>query len=458
MSLLIRAGAVVPATGGVVLERGGVVVSRGRILDVLDARAAAQPFDGRIVEEPDGVVMPGLVNIHTHGVSPSPLFPSGSPALSEERWRANLDRHLETGTTTVLSTCGLGTMEDIAEADRRHPVHVRAATAHTPSALAAARAADGAGLSERHALMTVERMLESGAVAIGELGGGQTLGGGGQDLVFLPAAILARTGRTISQAQARSLKESVLGRFMNERSYRPEALRAAAESSGLADVATEELRELILKTVMPSVGHARHGIREGIELARMLGVPALVHSASASAELIRDLIAERGRPTTIIAGHVNHTSHSADEAVELAIAGMEAGWYAEASVFDLLEGRETVQTRDHWDALLSRPGLVDALATDYGHDGRHDPLIAAVQDVIDAGHRSLAEAVEMVTSVPASLIPGLAEGGAMLRAGAPADIVIARRGDLRDVRRVFVGGEEVVVDGRRATEVRACEG
>lgn len=454
MSMLIRAGVVVPAIGGTVVENGAVVVEHGRITEVLDARAAeaaVTAFAGEAIDEPQSVLMPGLVNIHTHGVSPSPLFPSGSAALADERWRANLDRHLHAGTTTVLSTCGLGSMEEIRYADANHAVHVRAATAHTPGAIDAARAADGAGLTARHRVLTIEAMLDAGAVAIGELGGGQTLGGGGQDLVYLPAAIRERTGGVVTQAQARALKEAVLGRFMSERRYRAEALAAAAEEAAITGITTEELRELIVATVMPSVGHARDGIREGIEAARILGVPALVHSASASADLIRSLQMQRDpRPATIIAGHVNHTSHTVEEAVALAELGRESGWHAEASVFDLLEGRETVQTREHWDALMARPGLVDVIATDYGHDGRHDSLIAAVRDLVDAGHRTLAEAVEMVTSAPAALIPGLVRGGAMLRPGAPADLLLTRRDDLRQVQRVIVGGETVVRDGAGA--------
>lgn len=466
MPTLIHAGVVVPATGGEILEGGAVIIDGGRIVEVLpvlDARRIRASFGGEIVDEPDSVLMPGLVNIHTHGVSPSPLFPSGSAPLSDERWLAHLDRHASTGTTTVLSTCGLGTMDEIREADRRHVVHVRGATAHTPGAIAAALAADGAGLSERHRAQTIERMLDDGAVAIGELAGGQTLGGGGQDLVFLPAAIRRRTGRVVTQGQARALKEAVLGRFMCPQSdldaqsgSRADLLGAAAEDAGLADVDPGELRDLIIDTVMPSVAHARDGIREGVEAARMLGVPALVHSAAASADLIRALqSASDRRPATIIAGHVNHTSHTVEEAVGLARAGRDSGWYGEASVFDLLEGRETVQTREHWDALLAGPDLVDVLATDYGHDGRHDPLIAAVHDVISAGHRGLAEAVEMVTSVPAGLIPGLVEGGAMLCRGAPADLVVADRDDLRAVRRVYIGGALVAEHGRMLSQVDA---
>ena len=54
-------------------------------------------------------------------------------------------------------------------------------------------------------------MVEAGAVALGEAGGGQTLGGGAQDYRFIPEAILSATGVLIRPAEARTLKEAVVG-------------------------------------------------------------------------------------------------------------------------------------------------------------------------------------------------------------------------------------------------------
>ena len=51
----------------------------------------------------DGLILPGLINIHAHAVCFGPLCPGlprdGAP---EERILANLDNHLLQGTTTVL--------------------------------------------------------------------------------------------------------------------------------------------------------------------------------------------------------------------------------------------------------------------------------------------------------------------------------------------------------------------
>ncbi|WP_332601785.1 amidohydrolase family protein [Arthrobacter sp. S2(2024)] len=455
MSTLIHGGTVVPGTGTTVLETGAVILRRGRVADVLERWDRDQAFDGEVIDASGCVVMPGLINSHVHGVTPGPLMPSGAPALPDDEWLANLDRHLLAGTTTVLNLCGFCTMDHVREADRRHAVQVRGATTYLPEPERAARLADGRGLPAQSGHRTVERMLEDGAIAIGELGGGQTLGGGGQDLSYIPRAIEKASGVRVHSAQARRMKEAVLGRFIDPEACDMAALRAAAAEAGLeGQIGLVELRKIIGDSVLPSIGPALNGIREGVEAAARFGVPAIVHSAAATARVMRELMDGTPRATaggskaSVIASHANHPSHTPAEALALAKLGRDHGWPAEVSVFDLLHRKQTVTTREHWDALLQEPGLVDVLATDYGHEGHHDELISAVQDVAEHGYRSLAGAVAMATSAVTGLIPGIAPNGGRIETGRDADVVVASAEDFRDVRFVFVGGVCVVRDGR----------
>ena len=94
------------------------------------------------------LVIPGLINNHTHGTAYGPLFPSGHEALPHEQVLANLDRHLLEGTTTVLCVDGFVTAEALARTDEAHPVNVRLASCNTPACLEAATIADGGGLAE----------------------------------------------------------------------------------------------------------------------------------------------------------------------------------------------------------------------------------------------------------------------------------------------------------------------
>src|SRR5690606_382668 len=116
-------------------------------------------------------------------------------------------------TTTLVNVCGLGLPSEIdLRSQRRHPLEIYVTTAHTPAAIAAARAVDGAGLSVVHQTSNIEGVIEQGAIALGEGGGGQTFGGGAQDYSFIPRAILATTGVAVEPQVARELKETLLGR------------------------------------------------------------------------------------------------------------------------------------------------------------------------------------------------------------------------------------------------------
>jgi hypothetical protein len=386
MLTVINGGTVVTGDGQTVILDGAVVLRDGRIVSIEQRWRPVAEAKVRIVDARDCVVMPGLINCHTHGVTPGPLFPSGAAPLDEQRWLANLDRHVLAGTTTVLSLCGLATMDDVSTADRRHVVKVRGATTHLPSAIAAAQLADGAGLKARHVETSVEEQLAAGAVAIGELGGGQTMGAS-----------------------------------------------------------------------QPSYSAALAGLSEGVAAAARYGVPAFLHTAATSAAALRTISLDYARiskSARLIASHNNHPTLSPGEATDLAIELRRAGWLIEACTFDLLYRQQLVKTRAHWDCLFSAGEHVDLLATDYGFDGVHDELIGGVDDLVRHGFRSLAAAVALATRNVARAIPAIAPDGGQPARGRVADVVVARRSDLRDVRHVFVDGVPIVTDGHLTEAAR----
>ncbi|WP_248763314.1 amidohydrolase family protein [Pseudarthrobacter sp. SSS035] len=449
MKRVVTGALVVTGDGESILEGVDVLIVGGRV-ERIAANLAGPGIE--VIDARGSVVMPGLVNLHVHGVSPGPLMPSGGRPLPRWKWMENLDRHLTQGTTAVLNLCGLSTMDSVNVANDAHPVRVGGATTHEPMAVSAALAADGAGLTEDVLKTTVAEQIALGAVAIGELGGGQTLAGGGQDVVYLPAAFLDRYQVRVEPWQARLLKEAVLGRSLEWLAEGAVALAEERVDAALMDAGLKgELQaaavvDTVRAVVLPSLTPALAGIEEGIRLAGVHGVPAFVHSAAVTGGLLTSL-AQSSTGARIVASHVNHPSYLPDEAIELARLGRAAGWANEACVFDLVHQREMVTSREHWDAVFDAGDLIDVIATDYGPGGKHDSLLHAVKDLVDGNRRSLAQAVRLVTSAPAELVPGLTPAAGRLTPGGIADLVIAERGDISVVRDVLVDGMTVVRNG-----------
>src|SRR5258708_4253104 len=153
--MLISGGTVVTGDGA------SVGIRDGRIVEV--GRGAGPPGDD-VIDASGQVVIPGIINTHSHGCVEGPFVPVGSPAFSTAAVHAELDRHLFGGETTVLCVCGFCLQRGI---DASHPVRTRLATSHTPANFAAADLVDGKGLLPRHRAMTVEQALKDGAVAVG---------------------------------------------------------------------------------------------------------------------------------------------------------------------------------------------------------------------------------------------------------------------------------------------------
>ena len=138
-------------------------------------------------------------------------------------------------------------------------IHV--STAHTKSNIEAALSIDGTGMSARHIHGEIDRLLAQGAKALGEVGGGQTLGGGAQEYRFIPEAIRRETGLKIDPSLARRLKNAIVGRHLDPQAGVPdEELQTILDTSVLKITRAEKIRSIVIKSVMPSVSLALDGI------------------------------------------------------------------------------------------------------------------------------------------------------------------------------------------------------
>ncbi|WP_329025161.1 amidohydrolase family protein [Streptomyces sp. NBC_00690] len=431
------------------LRRGvDIVVEEGVIHEILPTRPAeTYGAVDEIVETAGALALPGLINNHTHGTAYGPLFPSGHEGLPPGQVLANLDRHLLEGTTTVLCVDGFVTAEAVARTDEDHPVTVRLASCNTPACLRAATIADGGGLTDEHRAYTARRAVGEGAVALGEIGAGHTLGGGGASYMYIPAEVARRTGVTITPRQADALKISVLGRHISASSFDRDTVEEALVAAGLAGkLSVEEIRGIVSDIVLPAFDIALKGLGEAAEYAQQVGVPVLVHNAAASMTQVA-AIARTG--VRLVAGHSNHSSFDPREALEHAERLKELGATVDVSTLDTFGARRLTTGPELLYAMFAA-GLVDTISTDYA-GGHHDPILLAIDRATKAGVVRLPAAVAMATANVADAIPGVAPRRGRITPGAIADLVLTDPAELPQVRTVIIGGEIVVHDGRRVT-------
>jgi|GEM_PF-391783 len=439
--------AVVTGDGEMFYEQATVYIRGDRIEAVepghLDtARVEELSRHRRVLDGAGLVVWPGLINHHTHGTVPGPLFPSGEPALPVAQVRRNLNRHLAQGVTTLVNVDGFALPEEAAlVAD--HPVRVLLATAHLPAAVKAADLVSGKGLGPEHRTATVEKMLAAGAVAIGEIGAGHTLGGGGQDYLYIPRAIESATGRRVTPEQARALKLATLGRRLDPAAFdRAETARVLQEI-GLDDVLDpDRVRELVARSVLPPVATALAAFDEAAQLAARYGVAVIFHNSAPSADRVLAMARRYGRsPARVIAAHSNHDTFTVADSVETARRLREAGAWVDLATFSLspLAREKMGDFREYFDALAAA-GHAQLLSTDY-NGGYWDGIPLAIARMVQHGWGNLPRAVAMATANVADVL-GLSDRG-RLRPGLLADLTLVQAEDLSRVEAVLVGGKVV---------------
>lgn len=445
--LLLKNGTVVTGDGRTVLEKASVVIEGGKIVDVLERMdPSLEKYATEVYDCTGKAILPGMINHHQHGVTFGPMFASGAKSPGQERIIELLDRNLLQGHTTVMNVDGFVTMDEVKETQKAHPIRIKTATTHTPINLQAGVLCDGAGLEEKHKTMTVERMLGEGAICIGEVGGGHTLGGGGQDYLYIPQAVKKATGRDINYLQARAMKLSVLGRYIEASYYDRDRVAQTLKEHELDSFLTpEQTRDIVFATTLASVKVALDGYREAAELARRLNVPLLAHNAPTSMKVVHE-VAKMGVPR-FIAAHSNYL-FTLDEGVENTKELRQyPGVIIDAAVHDAFGAKRLVATPDNLFAFF-REGLADIISTDFAA-GNFDSMLEAMQHGIERDLISLPKAIALGTKNVAEAIPGIAPNLGLIQKGYTADVLITGYPEISKVETIFIGGKLVAKDGKR---------
>ena len=437
----------VDGTGGAPRRGIDIVISGDTIREIVPARPAeTYGRADEIVEAGGALAIPGLINNHTHGTAYGPLFPSGHNGLAHEQVRANLDRHLLEGTTTVLCVDGFVTAEALARTNDDHPVTVKLASCNTPACLRAASVADGSGLTDETRAFTARQAVGAGAVALGEIGAGHTLGGGGASYMYIPAEVAKRTGVTITPRQADALKVAVLGRHISASSFDRDAARRRWQPRGWPAGSPPGDPRDRLGDHPARFRHRPGRARRGRRYARQADVPVLVHNAAASMSAGRrdsqDWRAAHRRalqPFELRAARGPGTRRAAQG------TGRDHRRFHPRHI-----RRAAADQRPELFYAMLQGGLADTISTDYA-GGYHDAILLAIDRATKAGAAGLPAAIAMATANVADAIPEVAPRRGRLTPGAVADIVLTDPANLPRVRTVIIGGETVVRDGARVT-------
>ncbi|THV12747.1 amidohydrolase family protein [Rhizobium rhizophilum] len=443
--ILMRGGSLVTGDGRTFLDCASIRIRKGLIIEVM---AGIQDcVEGETVIATGGALMlPGFINGHAHATILGPSMPSGSQPLppTEVEWQRN--RHLLSGTTSLINVCGLAMMDERDGQLAPHPMDIHMTSAHTPHSISAADQIDGNGLSPRHRSARIEDLIRAGCRVLGEAGGGQTLGGGAQDYRFIPDAIEERTGQRITVLMARRLKEAVLGRRLDGVSTASDGdLMNLAEEAQLQDrITPQALRSLLEERVLAPVKNALLGIEEIAEAATEFGLPAIFHHAAPTAATLLSL--KRRLPNTrMIAAHANHPSFLPDEAVETARQLKALGVTIDVSTLDVIDTRFRNRP-DNLDVLIEA-GLVDTISTDYA-GGDWDTIPSALHRMTRVHGQSLPQVAALATGNVARVFPEIFGDRGLIAPGKRADIVITDLHNVSKVRHVFIAGKAHVLDGR----------
>ncbi|MCQ1529618.1 amidohydrolase family protein [Lutispora saccharofermentans] len=445
--IVFKNGTVITGDGKTLLEKGHVIVEGTKIVEVTEKLdPSAEQNADEVIDCTGKAIIPGMINHHQHGVTFGPIFASGAENYGRERILELLDRNLLQGHTTVLNVDGFVTMDEVEETQKHHPIRIKTATTHAPINLQAGMLCDGKGLTEKHKRMTVEKMLEDGAVCIGEVGGGHTLGGGGQDYLYIPRAVKNETGRDIDYLQARAMKLSVLGRYIEKSYYDRDRVAKALKEHNLDSFLTpEQTRDIVYRTTLASVQVALDGYMEAAKLAKDLDVPLMCHNAPTSMKIVHE-VAKVG-VKKFIACHSNYL-FTKDEAVENTKKLRQyPGVIIDAAVHDPFGAKRLVATPDNLFAFYEED-LIDIISTDFAA-GSFDSMLEAIEHAVERKLVSLPKAIAQGTKNVTEALPLLAPNLGLLQKGYTADILVTAYPQVSKVERIYIDGRLVAKDGKR---------
>ena len=445
-ALEIINGNIITGDGETVLEKSSVIVRNERITEIVRTDFPPYAPVDRIINACDGYVIPGVVNLHAHGVTLGPFAGIFKPPF--QLVVGIMNRHLIQGETTVLSVDGTNTVWECEAASNTHPLNVKTATIHTPSniKLWESYSMGIKVLEKKHKEASAEDMIRLGAVAIGEVGApGFPYG------LHIQRRIPSL--KNVDYGQAKAIKLALFGRVysFDPLTFDEVRIKKILQEIELADAATMDEMKMVRDEIVDGYATMKKGLLEAGELAKRMNVPVISHHSPENTEPVHKLACQIG--PLLVASHSNHL-YEPEEAVEAARRLKKAGAHIDVYSGDSFGARKLLPSPETTFALL-KEDLVDSCSTDYC-GGYWDPILLVMEKAIEQRIISLPRAIA-IASGAAKLVPLLAPNRGMITPGRIADIVIVDRDHISKVKTVIISGRIVVDDGKLVAPFRYDE-
>jgi len=290
-------------------------------------------------------------------------------------------------------------------------------------------------------------MIDTGAVALGEIGGGDTLGGGGVCYNLLPKTIELKTGKRINPSQAEQLMWAVLGRYIDPSVSDPQKVEKVIEEIGLKGLlSVDEAIKVILRDAYAPVETGRDGIREAADLAVQYDIPIIIHNAAGCKEVVFEVARKLG--SRLIAAHSSHATFTQEEIAVNIQKLKDLGAVIDVCCGDYFIAKNLCPA-DYLEVTLNliENGLADLISTDF-MAGNWDPLLLIVKKVVEEERMSLPKLLAMLSCNVAKAIPKLAPNTGFIEEGKTGDLVILNPNDISKVEHVLINGIPVVANGQ----------
>jgi predicted amidohydrolase len=433
MRKAISNATIITGDGETVLPDHTLVIEKGMVADIVPARFLAFDLAEDVIDAGGSVVMPGIINHHSHGstIGPFNIFGEELPA---GRVLYNLDRHMAHGTTTIVAACGWPTQAEAEATNNLHPINVRTGTLHAPHHLAHTEYIDGGGLKPWHKNTTVDEQIAQGAVYIGEVGVPCAAYGTPQ--------ICRELNRTLTVAQVQEIKEAALGPSVEPDAFDAPRMNAALKAAGLDDILDlESARDLMDRHMVAPYRMTIDCCEEFGDLALKHNIPLIFHNTPDTVDLCMELAPKLG--PLLIALHCNY-AFTPEEAVKGARELKRHGAIVDIFVGDEFGANMFTKSKDAGFAMLGE-GLVDLISTDY-IGGNWDPIPLILEKAMDEGHLTLPQAIKMTSKSVVDAIPRLGTHKATIAPGHPADLTIVDAKHMSQVKMVLIAGKTVARD------------